>query len=49
MGKLWRTCLGQNLGAREGGWSAGYEESSGPELKKEEGQKRGEERAKISN
>ena len=49
MDKVWRTCLGRRPGVGKGIRSWGHEESSGPELKKEEGQKRGEEGAKVSN
>ena len=46
MGKLWRTCLGRNPVTREGGWSAGHEESSGPRIEERRG---AEEGTKISN
>ena len=41
MGKLWRICLGRNSGVRKGGWSVGYEESSGPRIEERRGVKRG--------
>ena len=41
MGKVWRRCLGRRPGVGKGIRSGGHEESSGPELKKEEGAEEG--------